>query len=105
MKRLYRFSPWQRIDAAIWRDRLEQEGIPCILRNEELFAALGEIPFLELQPELWVVDDEMLPRAERLLDHWQEATEQPPWRCPNCGEEHEGMFDACWQCGRRRDDD
>jgi len=26
-----------------------------------------------------------------------------PWRCPNCGEDVDGSFDACWNCGTGRD--
>lgn len=106
MKRLCSFSPWQRSDAWLLRDRLQQEGIGVLLRNEELFAALGEIPFVELRPELWVVDDEVYPRAEHLLAAWQQETAAPgaAWSCPGCGERLEGQFGACWKCGQNRTD-
>jgi Putative prokaryotic signal transducing protein len=104
MKRLRRFSLTERPLAALLRQRLEQEGIACLLRNEDLFTALGEIPLLECLPELWVVDDEVYPRARLLLEGWLQEAEQalPPWTCPGCGEGLEGQFDACWKCGRER---
>jgi hypothetical protein len=27
---------------------------------------------------------------------------EQPWHCPRCGEEIEGQFYACWQCGTQR---
>lgn len=103
MKKLRAFAPHERTLATLLKGRLEQEGVACLLRNEELFAALGEIPFLECRPELWVVDDEVLPRAQQLVDHWlHEDDTAVPWRCPDCGEELEGQFDRCWKCGRER---
>lgn len=104
MKRLMAFAPHERPLAGLLKNRLEQEGIACLVRNEELFAALGEIPFLELCPELWVIDDEVLPRARLLLEGWLHSEEnRPPWTCPGCGEVLEGQFDACWKCGRERE--
>lgn len=80
---------------------LEQSGIACLLRNEQLSGALGEIPFLECLPELWVVRDEQLPAAESLLKELREsAASAPAWRCPGCAELNEGQFAACWNCGR-----
>lgn len=79
---------------------LEQEGIPTLIRNEGLAGALGEIPFLECWPELMVVDDEDEPRAKRLIAAYEAPGEPgPDWRCPNCGEENEGHFGRCWNCG------
>lgn len=105
MKKLRAFRPHERTLAALLKGRLEQEGITCLLRNEELFAVMGEIPFLEIRPELWVVDDEVLPRAHHLLERWlQEDEASPAWRCGACGEELEGQFDHCWKCGRAREE-
>ena len=105
MKKLCTFSPWQRSEAAMLRELLEHEGIACLVRNENLFSAKGEIPFTECFPELWVIDDEVYPRARLLLKSWREAggKKGPTWICPHCGEEHEGQFGACWKCGRHRE--
>jgi hypothetical protein len=104
MKKLHAFGIGERPLALLLKELLEGEGIACLLRNEELFAAMGEIPFIECLPELWVVDDEVYPRARVLLDGWLQTDEhQPePWVCPGCGERLEGQFGACWKCGRVR---
>jgi hypothetical protein len=103
MKKLRSFGPFERAQAWLLKERLEREGIACLLRNEELFAALGEIPFLECRPELWVVDDEVWPRAALLVEGWlREEAAGEAWICSGCGESLEGQFGACWKCGRSR---
>jgi hypothetical protein len=104
MKKLHTFNFRERPLATMLKVLLEGEGIACLLRNEELFAAMGEIPFVELYPELWVVDDEVYPRARVLLDGWLQTEEDKaePWVCAGCGERLEGQFGACWKCGRQR---
>ena len=83
-----------------YKNVLESEGIPCMIKNEHLGAVLGEIPFLEVWPELWVVNDLDVDRAKQLLD--TTIVDESPaasWRCEKCGEQNEGQFAACWNCG------
>jgi Putative prokaryotic signal transducing protein len=83
------------------RNLLEQSGIQCLIKNEQLSGGLGEIPFLECLPELWILRDDQLPAAESLLTEIQHAVApSPAWHCPACGELNEGQFAACWHCGR-----
>lgn len=103
MKKLYTFTLAEQAQAGLLKDLLEKEGIACIIKNEQLFAALGEIPFLECAPQLWVVDDEVWPRAKLLLDGWlREDQNAETWICPSCGEQLEGQFGSCWKCGKER---
>ena len=82
------------------RNLLEQSGIACAIKNEQLSGGLGEIPFLECLPELWVLRDADLPRARALLKSLEEGESgRGPWRCRHCGESNEGQFAACWRCG------
>ncbi len=105
MKKLHTFSLADRAEAGLLKELLEQEGVACLIRNEQLFAALGEIPFLECLPELWVVDDDVWPRARQLLINWFKNDENAAaWTCPSCGEILEGQFGACWKCGQARDE-
>jgi len=100
MKKLHTFGLHEGPFAALLKERLEQEGVACLLRNQQLFSALGEIPFTECFPELWVVDAEAWPRARALLDQW--LSEQPaggPWTCPVCHETIDPPFATCWRCG------
>jgi DNA-directed RNA polymerase subunit RPC12/RpoP len=106
MKKLQTFSHRERPLANLFRERLAGEGIVCLVRNDELSSALGEIPFVECYPELWVVDAEVWPRARLLLEQWQEEAVElkPEWACQNCGERLEGQFQSCWRCGREFSD-
>jgi hypothetical protein len=103
MKKLHTFSLSDQAQAGLLKELLEKEGIACLIKNEQLFAALGEIPFLECAPQLWVVDDEVWPRAKVLLDGWlKEDLVTESWICPSCGEQLEGQFGSCWKCGKER---
>jgi len=61
----------------------------------------GEIPPDQSLPEVWVLDDDRLEAARKALD---ELTHQPwkHWTCAHCGEQIEGPFEQCWQCGAPR---
>jgi Putative prokaryotic signal transducing protein len=84
-----------------FRDMLEQDGIVCVVKNAHLSGALGEVPFLETWPELWVMRDEDAPRAKHLLaDLRAPADKAPPWRCRHCDADNDGEFAACWSCGQ-----
>ena len=82
------------------RDLLERAGIDCITRGEQLGGALGDIPFLECEPEVWVLRDEDMAAAQRVLArHRAPSGSAARWRCSNCSEWVEGQFEACWRCG------
>ncbi len=83
-----------------WKNILESEGIPCQIRNEHLGSIVGEMPFPEVWPQLWIVNDLDQDRAMQLIND-DAADESPsePWNCRHCGEENEGQFAACWNCG------
>ena len=89
-----------------YKNLLEAEGIPCEIRNEHLGGVLGEMPFPEVWPQLWVVRDLDFDRAKQLITN--DATQESPtaeWRCKQCGEVNEGQFAACWNCGAAVDAD
>lgn len=83
------------------KERLEQAGISCMIKNQRSSGLAGEIPFTEIFPELWVIQDEDAYRARQVLD--EELITQPShadaWVCTRCGEHHERQFSACWKCG------
>ena len=100
MKRV--FSTPALAEAGHLKNLLEQEGIGCFIKHEQLSGGLGDLPFLECQPELWVYVDEQAPRAEALIkDALRDAPTEggAPWRCRTCGESNDPQFAACWRCG------
>ena len=83
---------------------LEGEGITAKIRNLGTSSGSGEIPFTEVYPELWVVEDAEYDRALKILEpyHDKETPEESPWVCPNCSEQLPGSFGQCWQCETMR---
>ncbi len=81
---------------------LESHGIETFLKNEFGSSVVGELPFVEVIPQLFVLHRKDLERAQELL-----AQESPPpaaknWTCPQCGNEVEGNFSTCWNCNTPR---
>ncbi len=98
MRRVY--SSALLADVEHFRNVLEQAGIDSRIRNEQLAGGLGEIPFLECEPELWVADEDEARAAAIIAGQRANAPEDAaPWRCQRCGETNEAQFGACWQCG------
>lgn len=84
------------------KNLLELEGITAFVRNENLTAALGSIPATECWVELWILDANREAEARDIIRKEEEAEEQAikwDWRCPHCGEQIDGQFTDCWQCG------
>ena len=83
-----------------YKNVLESEGIPCQIRNEYLGGIAGEMPLQEIWPELWIINDIDYDRAKQLIDNTiVDESPHANWKCGKCGEENEGQFAACWNCG------
>lgn len=88
--------------AGLIRSFLEQHGVPSTLRNEHTSAMVGELPFVNNQPELWVADH-LHAQASLLLDDLtQESSDTEPWLCSSCQEDNPGNFELCWQCSNKK---
>ncbi|MBS1134653.1 MAG: hypothetical protein H6R02_1794 [Burkholderiaceae bacterium] len=90
------------VQGTIWAESLRAAGIRCVLRNTTLSGAMGEIPFLECAPQLWIERDTDEARALEILHQLRHPVHGPQWRCECCGELSEAQFGACWQCGASR---
>ena len=65
MKRIY--SSWNLAAVHHAKNLLEVEGIRARVRNEVISSGIGQLPPIECQIELWVVNDADAERAERIL--------------------------------------
>ena len=78
---------------------LTSNGIPAEIRNRGVSSLMGEIPFTEAYPELWVLKDEDYERAIALLQEYHrsvsEAAAGGDWVCLRCGESVPNTLDAC----------
>ena len=102
MKRI--FSSWNLAAVYHAKNLLEVEGIRASVRNELLSSGIGQLPPIECQIELWVINDADAERAEQIL---RSGTLRPEergrhWRCNGCGEVSEAQFTQCWRCGAFR---
>lgn len=86
------------------RNVIRAHGIECVIRNEHLAAAVGELPPIECWPELWILDDSKYDEAQAVLKRALAPLEpvERLWTCSGCGEEIEGQFTQCWNCGTNR---
>ncbi len=102
MKKLY--ISQSLVDVESRKELLDQAEIPCLIKNQRSAMLGGEIPFVEVFPELWVLQDEDFERAETLLKDWEKAQplETTSWTCASCGEIHQKEFTTCWKCNQER---
>ena len=102
MKRVY--SVKDPLMVSHLKNVLETYGVECVVRNTFLGIAAGEIPPTDCWPELWVVDENRSAEARSILEKTLAPLKaiRKPWTCPHCGEEIEGQFSECWNCGKTR---
>ncbi|MSP38318.1 MAG: DUF2007 domain-containing protein [Deltaproteobacteria bacterium] len=76
-------------------------GIQCVTKKLDLISAAGELPPIECWPELWVIEDNKANRAKSILKKALAplSSVKKPWSCLGCGENIEGQFSECWNCG------
>ena len=79
---------------------LESHGISTFIRNQFGSSVMGEVPFVEVVPQLFVLKQKDVGRAREILRSNLAAGEEAvDWTCPECGVEVGGQFSHCWQCG------
>jgi hypothetical protein len=88
------------LDAQLAVDVLSSLGIVSHIFNANAAGALGEVPFMQAQPEVWVDDDTQEARARETLSDLSNAAARDEKICPHCGELNPGNFLSCWQCKR-----
>ena len=98
------FVSQQLFEVEMRKERLEQAGIPCMIKNQRSSGLAGEIPFPEIFPELWVIHNEDYDQARHVLEEGlvSLASSHNTWTCASCGERHESQFAACWKCGQEQ---
>jgi hypothetical protein len=97
--RIYSASNLQ--EAHLLAGLLRQQGIEAHVFNENAIGGMGEIPFTQAWPEIWLEDERDRGRAEEVIRRFEQQAEAglPSVRCPVCGEENPGGFEICWHCG------
>jgi hypothetical protein len=87
------------LDAQLAVDALSSLGIVSHIFNANAAGALGEVPFMHAQPEVWVEDDTQEFHAREVLADFLNVRPGAEKICPHCSERNPGNFLSCWQCG------
>ena len=101
------YSAQHPFEAYILKGVLESNGISCEVRGETLFGLRGELPMtMDTAPSIWIYDDLMYDEAKIVIAEYETSILQnessgKTWTCNDCGEESEGQFTECWNCGKK----
>ena len=87
------------LDAQLVVDALSSLGIISHIFNANAAGALGEVPFMQAQPEVWVDDDTQEVHAREVLADFLNVKPGAEKTCSYCGERNPGNFLSCWHCG------
>jgi hypothetical protein len=88
------------VEAQLASDALSSLGITNHIFNAHAAGALGEVPFLQAQPEIWIEEDSRENDALETLLQWRTASCDSEKTCAACGGINPGNFLSCWQCGQ-----
>ncbi len=79
---------------------LRHAGIAVRIFNENAQGGMGEIPFGETYPEIWLEDAADKPRALAVIADFEAAPlAREQVYCRACSEENPANFELCWKCG------
>ncbi len=101
MERIYRAADL--IEGELILGMLAAAGIEAELFNRHARGGMGDIPFPETWPEIWLTHPRDRDRARRLLDEYERPARGAGRRCGRCGEDNPAGFEICWQCGTALD--
>ncbi|NOR20120.1 MAG: DUF2007 domain-containing protein [Xanthomonadales bacterium] len=80
---------------------LESHEIATFMKNQFGTSGAGELPFVEVVPQIWVLKDSDVGQAKALIKELQATTIPEPsqdWVCSKCGTPQEAAFTHCWKC-------
>jgi hypothetical protein len=98
-------------EAHLLKGILESYGILCAVQGESLYSARGELPITaETAPSVWILDDAKFDEAVSIVKdfenpHAHNPGDEEKWICKSCGEDSEGQFTECWNCGKPRNEE
>lgn len=78
---------------------LEQHDIKVNILNQYAQGALGELPFTQSYPEIWV-EEIFSDKAKRLINNFEKLPlNDNIVYCIRCNEVNPENFETCWSCG------
>lgn len=84
--------------------RLAAAGIEARVLNEHAQGGMGEIPFTQVYPEIWIMQQRDSARAREIIAAFERTPlSQDTIRCQVCAETNPSEFEICWHCGKPLD--
>lgn len=94
------YSSINLFDAYIVKDTLNDVGISCFICNEHVSGALGELPYTESWPQVWITQNLHFDRARALaMEFEKNSNTGSVLYCKACNEFGSPGFECCWKCG------
>ncbi len=92
------------LEAEFVRGLLENEGVPAVVQGSHMGGWYGPVVGPLVAPTVLVREAD-LAAAEEIVGRYisGEVETGEPWTCPQCNEQIEGQFTACWNCGATPD--
>jgi uncharacterized paraquat-inducible protein A len=98
MHRIYSANNLQ--EAYLIQGMLAGAGIETQILNEYAQGGLGEIPFTQAYPEIWLLNESDSMNAQKIIKQFeQNNTRTGKLLCKNCHESNPDTFETCWRCG------
>jgi ribosomal protein L40E len=96
MRRLFLASDL--IEAHLLEAMLQERGIQSFIKNQDLQSGVGELPFVEMWPEVWLNHETDFDIAQIVLNELMSKRQSDGWCCLQCHERNPGTFELCWRC-------
>lgn len=96
MKRVHRAN--NLLEAQLVADVLTSLGIVNHILNAHAVGAMGELPFSQTSPEIWIADPALYARTLEIIAASSAPVAGPDKICPFCNERNPAHFLSCWQC-------
>jgi len=84
------------------KNMLDLAGIESYIKNEFASGAVGDLAPTGSWPELWVLDESQVEKAEAVVKVLGEKLEGEDWICAECNEANTATFEICWNCQTER---
>ena len=87
-------------DAYLLQGLLNEAGIETRILNEYAQGGVGEIPFTQTYPEIWLIYESDTKRAKEIIRQFDANQESGhDVFCSRCHEPNPDTFETCWHCG------
>lgn len=97
MKKL--FSAQNITDAYLVQSLLAEANIKTHILNEYAQGGIGELPFTQAYPEIWIIEPSQYERAQDIVKAYEQRDRDiKTIVCPNCSEPNPDTFEVCWRC-------